>query len=132
MVGDNQGSTRDVACIIVGSGLGAVIRYVMFQAWPAPTHLFTATLISGISGFALVGFVLASRAGPEIRAFVAGICGAITSVSVYIAVGINQPPWTAIALITLTPVSMVTGIIIGALLGLSVTSRRSPRVHYDD
>src|SRR3954451_15558285 len=115
----NQDSTRDVASIIVGSAVGAVIRYAMFQTWPAPAHLLIATLISGISGFALVGFVLASRAGPEIRAFVAGVCGAITTVSVYISVGINQPPWTAIALITLTPVSIVTGIIVGALLGLS-------------
>ena len=114
--------------IIVGSAVGAAIRYAMFQTWPGPAHLLIATLISGIFGFALVGFLLASRAGPEIRAFVAGACGAITTVSVYIAVGISQPPWIAVAMITLTPVSIAAGLVIGALLNVSLKSRRGPQV----
>jgi fluoride ion exporter CrcB/FEX len=121
---ESRSSTRDVASIIVGSAVGAVIRYAAFQTWLAPAELLTATIISGISGFALAGFVLASQARPEVRAFVAGVCGAITSVSAYVAVGISQPPWVAIAVITLMPVSIVAGLIGGALVGISITGRR--------
>jgi len=117
-----------VASIIFGSAVGAAIRYALFQTWPAPAHVLAATLISGIFGFSLAGFVLASGASPEIRAFVAGVCGAITTVSVYIAVGMSQPPWIAIAMITLTPVSIVAGVVIGAMLNVSLKSRRGTQV----
>jgi fluoride ion exporter CrcB/FEX len=121
---ENRSSVRDVASIVAGSALGAVVRYVTFQCWPTPAHLLITTLVPALSGFALVGFVLTSRAGPEVRAFVAGVCGAITSVSVYVAIGISQPRWAAIALLVLTPVAIVAGLIVGALVGVSINARR--------
>src|SRR3954451_19568255 len=124
MPSENLSNTREVASIVAGSAVGATIRYAAFQIWPAPVNLLTVTLLSGIFCFALLGFVLASNADAQVRAFVAGVCGAITSVSAYVAVGISQPPWIAVTILTLTPVSIVAGLIAGALLGVSIAGRR--------
>jgi fluoride ion exporter CrcB/FEX len=119
----NLSGKRDVASIVAGGAVGAVVRYVTFQSWPAPAHLLITTLISALSGFAVLGFVLASRAGQAVRAFVAGCSGAITSVSVFVAIGIIQPPWIAIAFLILTPAAIVAGLIVGGLAGVSVNRR---------
>jgi hypothetical protein len=116
---------RDVASIVAGAAAGTVIRYITFQCWPAPAHLLITTLISALSGFALLGFVLASPAGPGVRAFTAGLSGAITSVSVYVATGISLPLWFAIAFLILTPAAIVAGLTVGALVGVSISARRT-------
>src|SRR5439155_22034011 len=106
------------------SAPGAVIRYVISQWWPTPQQFVICTLILALSTFALLGFVLASPAGPDARAFVAGISGARTSVSFYVAIGISQPPWAAIVVLILTPLSTIAAFVGGAMAGVSTTAQR--------
>jgi hypothetical protein len=69
-------------------------------------------------GFALVGLVLASEAGPNVRAFVVGTSGTIASLSAYIGIGVSRPGWIAVAFLVLTPVAVLVGLVAGGSVGV--------------
>src|SRR5207244_4211410 len=114
----------DVACLVAGGAVGAVIRFFAVLWWPSPLQILFTTLIAALVAFVLVGIVLALRAGAKVRAFVAGTSGAVASLSAYIGIGINQQAWLAAAFLILTPAAVLTGLIAGASLGVLMTAGR--------
>ena len=128
MPANNRRSVLKTACVIAGCVLGAVIRYLMKSLWSSiPLLLLTTTIVAVVLGFVVVGLVLASSAGPNVRAFLVGMSGTIASISAYVGIGVSQPSWIAVAFLILTPVAVLIGLVGGGLLGVRVNSgSRSP------
>ncbi|MHC9291428.1 hypothetical protein ACRCUN_03130 [Mycobacterium sp. LTG2003] len=123
MAGLRRGS-NDVTALIVGGGLGAALRFQVHELWSTPVALVTATVGCILAGFGVLGYALASSVGGVVRAFLAGLAGALASISGYIAIGIGEAPWTMGAVIVAAPAAVIGGLWAGASLGVALGVRR--------
>jgi hypothetical protein len=104
------------------------LRFPMKSLWfQTPTLLLIGTIVAALVGFVLVGLVLASGAGRNVRAFVVGTSGTIASLSAYIGTGVSQSGWIAAGFLILTPAAVLIGLVAGGSLGVFLkTGWRSP------
>ncbi|MEU4391714.1 fluoride efflux transporter CrcB [Kribbella sp. NPDC023855] len=138
-----QGEGAVLAVIALGGAIGASARYLIGQAWPAPSgSLPWATVVINVTGCALIGvlMVLVSEvwvAHRLIRPFAGtGILGGFTTFSTY-AVDIQQliadgQPLTALSYLLITVVGAIAAVLaatraIRALVRRSRNSSRSGR-----
>jgi hypothetical protein len=126
---DNRGFATKTVCLVAGSALGALIRSLMTLRWFwFPLQLLVATTGAVLASFALVGLVLASEAGPNVRAFVVGTSATMASVSAYIGIGVSRSGWIGAAFLIVTPAAVLIGLVAGGILGvLAKRVRRHPR-----
>ena len=123
MAGSRRGS-NDVTALIVGGGLGAALRFQVHELWSTPVALVIATVGCILAGFGVLGCALASSVGGAVRAFLAGLAGALASISGYIAIGVSESPWTVGAVIIVAPAAVIAGLWAGASLGVALRVRR--------
>lgn len=122
MSGIRRGS-NDVTALIVGGGVGAALRYQVHELWPTPLGLLTATAGCILVGFGVLGYALASSVSGVVRAFLAGLVGALASISGYLGIGLGEAPWTVGAVIIAAPAALIAGLWAGASLGVALGVR---------
>lgn len=115
--------SNDVAALIVGGAVGAALRFEALALWRTPIAIVFVTVVSILVGFGLLGYALASRTGGVIRAFLAGVAGAIASITGYIAIGVSESPWAVGAVLILAPAAVIAGLGLGATAGVALHSR---------
>jgi hypothetical protein len=121
--------TWDLVPLIIGGGFGVLAQYLAVAYSHSVRQLIAATLVSIFVGSALLGVLLASSAGPLIRAFVAGFVGAMGSVGIYTAVGVSQPSAVLAWILVLAPILLLSGLVGGATATIIVRRRRDAAGH---
>lgn len=119
-----QGEAAVLAAIAAGGAIGASARYLIGEAWPAPTgSLPWATVVINVTGCALIGvlMVLVSEVWLThrlIRPFVGtGVLGGFTTFSTY-AVDLqhlmaNGHPLTALSYLLITVIGALAAVLAG-------------------
>jgi fluoride exporter len=116
-------SMLEVASVVAGGAVGAVLRYVMSTTWPSPHQVLLATVLTAATAFLIVGFLLGASDSRVARALVATTCGAAASLSAYSIIGVGQTPWLAAAFLLLTPAAALAALVVGLLLARTVRAR---------
>jgi hypothetical protein len=115
--------------MVVGGGLGVLAQYLADAHWSGTARqLMWATLASTFVGFTLLGVLLASRSGASIRAFVAGFVGAIGSMGLYTADGVNRLPASLAYVMVLAPALLLSGLVGGAAVTVIIRRRHCDAV----
>jgi fluoride ion exporter CrcB/FEX len=123
----NRKARQNAVFMVAGGALGAAVRYLISGWAEATIPVLLTTVVSVGAGFILLGFVLASPVGGDLRSLVAGAAGAVGSVSTYATVGITATFWLAVSLLVLTPVIAAASFAVGAALGVSLSSTAESR-----
>jgi CrcB protein len=120
MARPTSASALEVAAVVIGGAIGAVLRYLMSKTWPSPHQVLVCTVLTATAAFLVVGFLLGVSDSRVARALAVTMCGAAASLSAYSIIGIGQTPRLAAAFLVLTPAAALTALVAGMFLSRPV------------
>jgi CrcB protein len=113
--------------LVAGSALGAVIRYLIAEAWRGSTAILVTTAASMVAAGLVAGLALGLPAGRP-KALLLGLGGSVASFSMYAVAGVTSRPVTNGVLFLVTmPVLIAGALTIGVLLTATWAGRRERR-----
>jgi hypothetical protein len=113
-----------------GAWIGAIVRYLVANAWPSPSAfrphtgfpigaVLSISVTVGATLF-VAGFTLAVVRGRNVRAFIIGLCTGAASIVDYSVIGVSSPAAMGLLLLIIAPTCGLVGLAAGTFLALAL------------